>query len=250
MQSRDVAIEQLNFKKILLVWLLAALPMAALVWIVAPQVSHLLLGPAALAKSIFICLTIGLVWQCFLVLIFVRKEQGNLRLETIKQSLWLLPPIHPVTNQPSKKVWWMLIPFGLLFAAESALPSLPIPVGRDLGTFLSSDIGIGFFHHAWGWYGLFLVMGVFNTVLGEELLFRGFLLPRMKRVFKSKDWLANGVLFAFYHLHQPWSIPGSLIDSLSLAYPTKRYRSAWMGIIVHSTQTVLFSIVLLFIVLK
>jgi hypothetical protein len=30
-----------------------------------------------------------------------------------------------------------------------------------------------------------------------------------------------------------------------MAYPTKRYRSAWIGIIVHSAQSVVFSIILL-----
>ena len=82
-------------------------------------------------------------------------------------------------------------------------------------------------------------MAVFNTVLGEELLFRGLLLPRMRGVFGRADWLANGVLFALYHLHMPWAIPKALLDSLALAYPSRRYRSAWLGIIVHSLQSVL-----------
>jgi uncharacterized protein len=30
-----------------------------------------------------------------------------------------------------------------------------------------------------------------------------------------------------------------------IAYPTKRYRSAWMGIAVHSAQSVVFAIILL-----
>ena len=77
-------------------------------------------------------------------------------------------------------------------------------------------------------------MSVFNTVLGEELLFRGLLLPRMSRTFGRFDWLVNGVLFAAYHLHMPWAMPRILLDSLVLAYPTKRYRSAWIGIAVHS----------------
>lgn len=95
-----------------------------------------------------------------------------------------------------------------------------------------------------------VVLAVFNTVLGEELLFRGVLLPRMKGVFGRGDWVANGVLFAFYHLHQPWSIPGALIfDTIALAYPSRRFQSAWMGIIVHSTQSVFFIIALLVFVL-
>ena len=37
-------------------------------------------------------------------------------------------------------------------------------------------------HGAWGWFALNVMLFVFNTVLGEELLFRGFLLPRMGRL--------------------------------------------------------------------
>ena len=62
---------------------------------------------------------------------------------------------------------------------------------------------------------------VFNTVLGEELLFRGLLLPRMNGVFGRKDWLANGVLFAAYHLHVPWVIPATLLDTFIVAYPAE-----------------------------
>jgi hypothetical protein len=35
----------------------------------------------------------------------------------------------------------------------------------------------------------------------------------------------------------------------TIAYPTKRYRSAWIGIAVHSAQSVFFAIALLLIVL-
>ena len=75
-------------------------------------------------------------------------------------------------------------------------------------------------------------------MLGEELLFRGFLLPRMHRAFGRADWLANGVLFAAYHVHVPWVMPSRCSTHSILAYPAQRYRSAWIGIIVHSSQVV------------
>jgi membrane protease YdiL (CAAX protease family) len=93
-------------------------------------------------------------------------------------------------------------------------------------------------------------MFVFNTVLGEELLFRGFLLPRMKGVFGRRDWVANGVLFAVYHLHVPWVIPAGLLDTFILAGPSKRYRSALIGIAVHSAQSVFFFALVLSLTLK
>jgi Type II CAAX prenyl endopeptidase Rce1-like len=72
-----------------------------------------------------------------------------------------------------------------------------------------------------------------------EQLFRGLLLPRMQGVFGRRDWIANGLLFGLYHLHVPWAIPTSLVNGVFFyAYPTRRFESAWMGIIVHSAGSV------------
>jgi membrane protease YdiL (CAAX protease family) len=86
-------------------------------------------------------------------------------------------------------------------------------------------------------------------VLGEELLFRGLLLPRMLGVFGRRAWLANGVLHGLYHLHQPWSIPKSLVNGMLYAYPTQRFQCVWMGIIVHSLQSIVAIVFVLVAVL-
>ena len=120
---------------------------------------------------------------------------------------------------------------------------------RDFADFLDSDRGEDFFSGAWGWFAVVVVLAVFNTVLGEELLFRGLLLPRMQGVFGRGDWVANGALFAVYHLHQPGAFPPAFVDIFALAYPSRRFQSAWMGIIVHSAQSVVLIIVVLGLVL-
>jgi CAAX protease family protein len=56
-------------------------------------------------------------------------------------------------------------------------------------------------------------------------------------------------LFSAYHLHEPWVFLSPLADSVVLAYPTKRYRSAWIGIAVHSAQSVVIIIVILTLVI-
>jgi uncharacterized protein len=132
------------------------------------------------------------------------------------------------------------------FAAEELISDvIPSPANRDMGTFLDSHAGKAFLQGAWGWFALVVVLGLFNTVLGEELLFRGFLLPRMNGAFGRRDWVANGILFAGYHLHMPWAIPTALLDTFILAYPSKRYRSAWIGIAVHSAQSVVITAIVL-----
>src|SRR5215212_10919325 len=72
----------------------------------------------------------------------------------------------------------------------------------------------------------------FLAPITEELVFRGLLLPRMRSVFGKGDIFVNGLLFALYHLHQPWSMPAAFIDgTLNQAYPTRSSarRRCWQG---------------------
>jgi uncharacterized protein len=193
---------------------------------------------------------VGLVWQFVLVMILVRREQGTLRWAVLRDALWLRAPRSPRTGRRGGRTWLIVIPLIVALAAEELVPGLPHAASRDFGDFINSDAGHTLLAGSWGWFAIVLVGMVFNTVLGEELLFRGFLLPRMNGVFGRKDWLANGVLFAVYHLHVPWIIPQALLDTFILAYPSKRYRSALVGIAVHSAQTVVLGALTLSLVLK
>jgi membrane protease YdiL (CAAX protease family) len=239
---------QLSRRQIAKVWAAAALPMAALSWIVAPILARSFSGEAVWPRALLISLTFGVVWQGVLVLVLVVREQGSLRWPVLREALWLRAPRSPKSGRTGGRVWWVVLPLMLLMTAEEML-TLPVPGMRDIGEFFQSSAAEQFFHGAWGWYGLLAVMAVFNTFLGEELLFRGYLLPRMNGAFGRWDWLANGVLFGFYHLHTPWVIPASVCDAFVLAYPTKRYRSAWIGIAVHSAQSVFILIAGLALVL-
>ena len=241
---------QYSLGKILGVWAGAALPMAAMAWVVAPALAGAFADPTAWPKALALSLTVGLVWQFVLVLLLVHREQGTLRWPVLKDALWLRAPRSPKTGRQSGWLWLLAIPLVVLVYAREEVPKIPAPVGRDLGAFLQSAAGQEFFSGNWPWFAVIVVMGIFNTVLGEELLFRGLLLPRMQGVFGRWDWVANGVLFAFYHLHVPWAIPGRFLNIFILSFPAKRYRSAVLSIIAHSSQTVVFSILLLLLVLK
>lgn len=248
--DRYAAVRQYSLAQILGVWAAAAVPMGVLAWVIAPWLRDQLGGHERLAQALLILLTLGLIWQFVLVLILIRHELGGLQWSRVRDALWLRPPRDPKTGRVGGRVWWWLLPFILIYVLEQLLPAIHGPSMRDFGDFASSHAGKEFFRGAWGWFAVVVVLFIFNTVLGEELLFRGLLLPRMKGVFGKYDWVANGVLFAIYHLHQPWTIPTALVDIFALAYPSRRFQSAWMGIIVHSTQSVFFFIVLLTLVAK
>ena len=250
--ARGVRIPQYSIGQVLAVWAAAALPMGALAWLVAPALADRLSGEGnlPLAKALLICLTIGLIWQFVLVVILVGREQRTLRWSTIREALWLRSPRSPRSGRVGGRVWLILIPLIVALAAEEFIPDLSSPVGRDLPAFLDSEAGQSFFSGNWAWFGLIVVFVLFNTVLGEELLFRGLLLPRMNGAFGRGDWLANGVLFAVYHLHVPWVMLAGLVGAFVIAYPTKRYRSAWIGIAVHSAQSVVTAVLVLTLVLR
>jgi CAAX protease family protein len=250
--DRYAGIKQYSLVRILAVWAAAALPMGVLAWIVAPALADRLsgAGDVPMLKALLLLLTAGSIWQFALVVGLVWFEQRSLRWSTLRDALWLRSPRSPRSGRIGGRVWLVVIPLIALFTVGAMLPVFGAPEDRDFAKVLDSDATQSFLSGNWGWFGLILVWFVFNTVLGEELLFRGLLLPRMNRAFGRGDWAANGVLFAAYHVHVPWVIPATLLfDTFAMAYPTKRYQSAWIGIAVHSVQSVFLAAIILAVVL-
>jgi membrane protease YdiL (CAAX protease family) len=186
-------------------------------------------------------------------MIIVYREEGDLRWATIRRRLWLVKPRDPKTGKPRGRLWLWLIPIIVLLAASEfvispalnglwirILPFFAEPPQFAMGPVLESPDVQAQLVGAWWFLALFVVMAVFNTILGEEFLFRGVLLPKMEGAFGKWDWVANGVLMGAYHWHQPWGIPGNIfVAILFFALPAKRFRSNWMTIIAHSMQYLL-----------
>jgi membrane protease YdiL (CAAX protease family) len=246
----EATIPQLTPRGIAAVWAAAALPMGLLAWVFAPWFADQLSGPSAFTRSMITALTIGLAWQFVLVMLLVRREQGTLRWRVLRDVLWLHAPTSPKTGRRGGWLWLIVLPLIALAAAKDFLPKLPHAQKLDLFTFIGTTDGREFLSGAWGWFAVLIVMCIFNTVIGEELLFRGYLLPRMAGVFGRYDWVANGVIFAAYHLHRWWAIPGLLVGTLAYAWPAKRYRSTLVSIAVHSAQSVVMIVLVLPLVLR
>jgi len=255
---------QYSLAKILGIWALAAVPMGVLSWVVFPAVSpDYATDPFGAGVTRLVLLAVGLIWLFVLSMIIVRQEQGDLRWATIKRRLWLNTPRDPKTGEPRRRLWLWLIPLLLGIALwelalasyadglwVSVFPFFAEPPGYSMAAFFGSQQILDRLVGAWWFFALFVVQAAFNTIFGEEFLFRGVLLPKMEGVFGRWSWVANGVLFGFYHLHQPWGIVGSVVSgALLYALPTWRFRSTWMGIIVHSAQSVYLAYLILGVVL-
>lgn len=254
---------QYSLGKILAIWAAAAVPMAILGWVIAPTLtSGSPTGLQAFTTRVS-ALTVGLIWQFVLAMIIVYREESDLRWTSIRRRLWLNTPQDPQTGRPSGRLWLWLVPLLILSALWEAVLHAPLdrlwvqtfpffaePPGFSGRGLLDSPEARAQLAGAWGFLMLFAVNALFNTFLGEEFLLRGALLPKMRGVFGKWDWLANGVLFGVYHLHQPWGIPGNIVSAVLLeSYPARRWRSVWISIIVHSGQSVFFLLLLLGLVL-
>lgn len=78
----------------------------------------------------------------------------------------------------------------------------------------------------------FLITLVFN-IIGEEVYYRGFLLPHMRDTFGRWDWVANGVLFTLKHVYQRWLYPGILVGGLSFAFAAGPLGSLPLAMLYH-----------------
>jgi len=157
--------------------------------------------------------------------------------------LWVIPFLVAVAvvqlllNSPMENAWVSVFPF------------LAEPQGYSSEAIFESQEILDRLVGAWWFFVLFVIFAVFNSILGEEFLFRGVLLPRMEGVFGPFSWVANGVLFGLYHVHQPWGILNSVLTGLLYTFPAYRYRSTWMSIILHSVQNVFTAFLVLGVVL-
>src|SRR3954469_5761722 len=140
---------QYSLPAILATWAAAALPMAALAWLVAPLLARNLDGPQPLVRSLILTLTAGLVWQFVLVLILVYREQKTLRWSVVKDVLWLHSPTNPRSGRRGGRVWFMVLPLIVLFGIEDMLPTLPPVASHQLRPFLESESGQSFLSGNW-----------------------------------------------------------------------------------------------------
>jgi hypothetical protein len=121
----DHDIPQYTLWQIFVIWLSAGAPMWLLGWVAYPALSK---GLSTIDAGLLRLrlMTVGLIWQFVLSMIILYREEGNIRLGTIRNRFWLNNPISPQTGKKNKKLWWWIIPLLLLFAAAA------FPVGGPL----------------------------------------------------------------------------------------------------------------------
>jgi membrane protease YdiL (CAAX protease family) len=233
--------KQYSLFKILAIWASVTAPMAVLAWVVGPAIiPHTSLHPGLVHWMLMV---VGMMWQFVVSIAILRRELGGLHWPSIKKRIWLNLPRDPRTGKTRKVLFLWAVPaiaanvLGGFLATRldtawtNWLPGLDEPSYANLQVLADPH-----FQGQWWIVGLALTSLLFNYLLGEELLFRGVLLPRMAGVFGRWDWVANTVLFGLYHVHKIWAWPTMITTSFGYAWAAKRFRSLWMSVIVHGIE--------------
>lgn len=237
--SRGLA--QYSSVAILGIWAIVTVPMALLAFVAAPaMISQTSINPGLV---FWMLMVVGMIWQFVVSVVVLRIELGTLRWSVVRERIWLNQPRDPRTGKSRRILYLWAIPaiganvvggmlaVGLDNAWTGVLSGFPEPEYTGIEGLADPTL-----QGQWWILALALTSSLFNYVLGEELLFRGVLLPRMAGVFGRWDWFANTVLFGLYHVHKVWVLPGMILSSFGIAWATRRYRSMWMGVIVHGVE--------------
>jgi membrane protease YdiL (CAAX protease family) len=87
--------------------------------------------------------------------------------------------------------------------------------------------------HTWvfaAWIPLFI-----SNVVGEEVCWRGYVLPRQEVALGRNAWLLNGMMWCLFHWSFGWPVMLILLPiALLLPWIVQRRRNTWIGMIIHA----------------
>jgi len=73
------------------------------------------------------------------------------------------------------------------------------------------------------------------NIMGEEIFWRGVLLPRQEAVFGKAAWAFHGICWSIFHVAFGWQLLLSLIPMLFIqSYIVQRQKNSWVGVIIHA----------------
>lgn len=75
----------------------------------------------------------------------------------------------------------------------------------------------------------------FFNIMGEEVLWRGVILPRQEKSFGKYTWIIQGIGWGLFHIAFGWQLLLTLIPILFiLPYIVQRRKNSWIGVLIHA----------------
>jgi membrane protease YdiL (CAAX protease family) len=73
------------------------------------------------------------------------------------------------------------------------------------------------------------------NIFGEEILWRGVMLPRQEAAFGKYTWIVHGSGWGLFHIAFGWQLLIILIPLIFIqSYVVQKTKNSWTGVIIHS----------------
>jgi membrane protease YdiL (CAAX protease family) len=73
------------------------------------------------------------------------------------------------------------------------------------------------------------------NIMGEEILWRGVILPRQELVFKNNTWIIHGFFWGIFHIAFGWQLLLTFVPILFIqSYVVQRSKNSWTGVVIHA----------------
>jgi membrane protease YdiL (CAAX protease family) len=130
------------------------------------------------------------------------------------------------------------------FAPPAFFPSELNPLKEAVpGAFMGTPV-----HGQWGYAPAYLLGWAFN-ILGEEFLWRGYMLPRQEISYGKGAWVVHGLLWAGWHVFWKWNLLSLLPVTLAIAFAAQKTKNTSIVIIAHGMVNLIPLMALIFYIL-
>lgn len=75
-----------------------------------------------------------------------------------------------------------------------------------------------------------------TNILGEEVLFRGMLLPRQIQQYGSNAWIYHEIIWTLWRFFWKWNLLSIFPFALALSYTMYERRNLWVTIFAHGAM--------------
>lgn len=169
------------------------------------------------------------------------------RLKTINKTDWywivggivLVFVFDFLIMEPVAK-WMASIP---LFSAPNHFPILFHPL-KEIVFPVKTFLGVPLLGN---W--LFLIITIFlhaTAMIAEELMWRGYILPRQEARYGKYAWLINGLFWGYLvHCVMPWNFISFLPGMLITPFVAQKTKNTWASLMVHGIPNTILWIIIL-----
>ncbi len=213
---------QFNFLQLIVFVLLPLAWWFFLLYVVTPRLLPSITTPDGeiSAFPLLILTSLGYLFEFFLALYILRREGYPLRLSALRKRInwrWVR----------GWKNWGIVL---ILFVLGFGLSMLfAQPINRSMAEILPPPDWFPATQHPLkevrgfedalpgvkiGGNILLLLVFLFNTsmnIIGEDLYYRGALIPKLHGLFGRWAWLAGGIIWPIKHLYVWWNVPGNTV---------------------------------------